>query len=172
MASVELDATFAEAARVSRANIREGDRCPICSSEAGEMIVAASTGSRGPWSQVPRTSWMLSSSRGATSTPWNCHGTSPAEGIRDFAAMIATVPPLIVMVISEMEASTNGIGFFILQSQRSFAIPEMWSGIILLGLLGYTVNAVFVLLERRLLRWHRGAMQSAIDQPAAGTQAA
>ena len=40
---------------------------------------------------------------------------------------------LILMVISEMVASTNGIGFFVLQSQRSFAIPEMWSGILLLG---------------------------------------
>jgi ABC-type nitrate/sulfonate/bicarbonate transport system permease component len=97
----------------------------------------------------------------------------PAASPRIFAGLrLALSLALILMVISEMEASTNGIGFFILQSQRSFAIPEMWSGIILLGLLGYTVNAVFVLLERRLLRWHRGAMQSAIDQPAAGTQAA
>ena len=45
------------------------------------------------------------------------------------------------MVISEMVASTNGIGYFILQSQRTFAIPEMWSGILLLGILGYALNA-------------------------------
>ena len=44
---------------------------------------------------------------------------------------------LILMVICEMVASTNGIGYFVLQSQRSFAIPEMWSGILLLGILGY-----------------------------------
>ena len=35
----------------------------------------------------------------------------------------------------------NGIGYFVLQSQRSFAIPEMWSGILLLGILGYVLNA-------------------------------
>ena len=64
---------------------------------------------------------------------------------------------LILMVISEMVASSNGIGYFVLQSQRSFAIPEMWSGIILLGILGYLFNAVFLLLERRALAWHRGA---------------
>ena len=64
---------------------------------------------------------------------------------------------LILMVISEMVASSNGIGYFVLQSQRSFAIPEMWSGIILLGILGYLFNAVFLLLERRTLAWHRGA---------------
>ena len=69
---------------------------------------------------------------------------------------------LILMVISEMVASTNGIGYFVLQSQRSFAIPEMWSGILLLGILGYVLNVIFVLVERRVLRWHRGARASAL----------
>jgi ABC-type nitrate/sulfonate/bicarbonate transport system permease component len=67
---------------------------------------------------------------------------------------------LILMVISEMVASTNGIGFFVLDAQRTFAIPEMWSGIILLGLLGYTLNALLMLVERRILRWHRGSRSS------------
>ena len=52
--------------------------------------------------------------------------------------------------------------FFVLQSQRSFAIPDMWSGILLLGLLGYASNAIFVTVERRILRWHRGAHSSAL----------
>ena len=65
------------------------------------------------------------------------------------------------MVISEMVASSNGIGYFILQSQRSFAITEMWSGILLLGLLGYLFNAVFTLVERRVLAWHFGARAGA-----------
>lgn len=69
---------------------------------------------------------------------------------------------LILMVISEMEASTNGIGFFVLQAQRSFAIADMWSGILLLGVLGYLFNTGFVALEGRLLRWHRGARASAL----------
>ena len=62
---------------------------------------------------------------------------------------------LIMMVVSEMVASTNGIGYFVVQSQRSFAIPEMWAGILLLGLLGYALNLLFVLCEARILRWHR-----------------
>lgn len=69
---------------------------------------------------------------------------------------------LILMVISEMVASTEGIGFFVLQSQRSFAIPEMWSGILLLGLLGYALNYAFVFAERHLLAWHRGARANAL----------
>lgn len=66
---------------------------------------------------------------------------------------------IIMMVVSEMIASTNGLGYFIIQSQRSFAIPEMWSGMILLGVLGYSLNALFGLWERRVLAWHRGARQ-------------
>jgi ABC-type nitrate/sulfonate/bicarbonate transport system permease component len=67
---------------------------------------------------------------------------------------------LILMVISEMVASTNGIGYFVLDAQRTFAIAGMWSGIILLGLLGYALNALLLLVERRFLRWHRGFRSS------------
>jgi ABC-type nitrate/sulfonate/bicarbonate transport system permease component len=33
----------------------------------------------------------------------------------------------------------------------------MWSGILLLGILGYTLNLLFTAVERRVLAWHRGA---------------
>ena len=87
----------------------------------------------------------------------------PAASPQIFAGMRTSLSlALILMVISEMVASTNGIGYFVLQSQRTFAIPEMWSGILLLGILGYTLNGAFVLIERRVLRWHRGARASAL----------
>jgi ABC-type nitrate/sulfonate/bicarbonate transport system permease component len=88
----------------------------------------------------------------------------PAATPQIFAGLRTSLSlALILMVISEMVASTNGIGYFVLQSQRTFAIPEMWSGIILLGLLGYLFNGVFVLIEKRVLRWHRGARASALS---------
>jgi ABC-type nitrate/sulfonate/bicarbonate transport system permease component len=87
----------------------------------------------------------------------------PAAAPQIFAGMRTALSlALILMVISEMVASTNGIGYFVLQSQRSFAIPEMWSGIVLLGILGYVLNLLFSLVERRVLRWHRGARASAL----------
>jgi ABC-type nitrate/sulfonate/bicarbonate transport system permease component len=90
--------------------------------------------------------------------------TLPAATPQIFAGMRTSLSlALILMVISEMVASTNGIGYFVLQSQRSFAIPEMWSGILLLGILGYVLNAIFLLVERRVLRWHRGARASALS---------
>jgi ABC-type nitrate/sulfonate/bicarbonate transport system permease component len=90
--------------------------------------------------------------------------TLPAAAPQIFAGMRLSLSlAVILMVISEMVASTNGIGFFVLQSQRSFAIPEMWSGILLLGILGYVLNLVFVIVERRVLAWHRGAKASALS---------
>jgi ABC-type nitrate/sulfonate/bicarbonate transport system permease component len=90
--------------------------------------------------------------------------TLPAASPQIFAGMRTSLSlALILMVISEMVASSNGIGYFVLQSQRSFAIPEMWSGILLLGILGYVLNAIFLLVERRALRWHRGARASALS---------
>jgi ABC-type nitrate/sulfonate/bicarbonate transport system permease component len=87
----------------------------------------------------------------------------PAAGPQIFAGMRTSLSlALIMMVISEMVASTNGIGYFVLESQRTFAIPEMWSGILLLGILGYALNFGFGLIERRVLRWHRGARVSAL----------
>jgi ABC-type nitrate/sulfonate/bicarbonate transport system permease component len=84
--------------------------------------------------------------------------TLPAAAPQIFAGMRTSLSlAVIMMVISEMVASTNGIGFFVLQSQRSFAIPEMWSGILLLGILGYALNLLFTVIERRVLAWHRGA---------------
>ncbi|MDG4767142.1 ABC transporter permease subunit [Solwaraspora sp. WMMD406] len=63
---------------------------------------------------------------------------------------------IILMVISEMFAASNGLGFTIVQFQRGFAIPEMWSGILLLGLLGFALSVVFRFVENRALAWYHG----------------
>lgn len=64
---------------------------------------------------------------------------------------------IILMVISEMFASRNGIGFTIIQFQRTFAIPEMWSGILLLGLIGVAFSLLMRILEMKVLHWYEGA---------------
>jgi ABC-type nitrate/sulfonate/bicarbonate transport system permease component len=67
---------------------------------------------------------------------------------------------IILMVISEMFASSSGLGFTVVQFQRGFAIPEMWSGIIVLGLLGFVLSLVFQAFESRALRWYHGLRRS------------
>jgi ABC-type nitrate/sulfonate/bicarbonate transport system, permease component len=63
---------------------------------------------------------------------------------------------LILMVISEMFASSSGLGFTIVLFQRQFQIPEMWSGILLLGLLGFLLSVLLRLIEGRVLAWYHG----------------
>lgn len=66
------------------------------------------------------------------------------------ALAIATV----VMVVTEMIGSPGGVGYFVLNTQRNFDLLGMWTGIIMLGLLGYFLNLAFRLAENRILRWH------------------
>lgn len=63
---------------------------------------------------------------------------------------------LILMVISEMFASSSGLGYQIVYFQRNFLIAEMWSGIVLLGLVGVLLAALFSVVEKRVLRWYHG----------------
>jgi ABC-type nitrate/sulfonate/bicarbonate transport system permease component len=60
---------------------------------------------------------------------------------------------LIVVVVAEMVAGSSGIGYFILDQQRTFRVPEMFAGIFTLGVLGYGANALFLLAETRILHW-------------------
>ncbi|HET6665795.1 MAG TPA: ABC transporter permease [Intrasporangium sp.] len=85
------------------------------------------------------------------------HLVLPGAGPQIFAgARQALSIGIILMVISEMFAASNGIGFTIVQFQRTFAIPQMWSGIILLGLIGVLLAFVFRAVEARALRWYIG----------------
>ncbi|GAA4075106.1 ABC transporter permease [Nonomuraea soli] len=64
---------------------------------------------------------------------------------------------IILMVISEMFASSSGLGFTIVLFQRGFQIAEMWSGIVLLGLIGWGLSLVFRMVEKRVLAWYHRA---------------
>jgi ABC-type nitrate/sulfonate/bicarbonate transport system permease component len=63
---------------------------------------------------------------------------------------------IILMVISEMFAAQSGLGFTVVQFQRGFQIPEMWSGVLLLGLLGVALSLLFRLVEHSVLGWYHG----------------
>jgi ABC-type nitrate/sulfonate/bicarbonate transport system permease component len=67
---------------------------------------------------------------------------------------------IILMVISEMFAASNGLGFLIVQDQRSFAVTEMWTGILLLGILGFVLASLMRIFERRVLYWYFGLRQA------------
>jgi ABC-type nitrate/sulfonate/bicarbonate transport system permease component len=64
---------------------------------------------------------------------------------------------LVMVVISEFVGEGEGLGHYIIFQQTQFSVPEMYSGILFLGLLGYALNRLFLVAERRVLAWHYGA---------------
>jgi ABC-type nitrate/sulfonate/bicarbonate transport system permease component len=61
---------------------------------------------------------------------------------------------LILAILGEMIVSNDGLGYFVLLSQRTFKVPEMYAGIFTLALFGYALNRIFLLIEASLVRWH------------------
>jgi ABC-type nitrate/sulfonate/bicarbonate transport system permease component len=80
----------------------------------------------------------------------------PAAGPQIFAgARTALAIAVIVMVVGETVGSTGGIGYFLLNAERNFAITSMWATIVALGIVGYLLNVLFRIVEAVALRWHR-----------------
>jgi ABC-type nitrate/sulfonate/bicarbonate transport system permease component len=75
---------------------------------------------------------------------------------------VALAQALLVGVVAEMFAARNGLGKFIRDSQEGFRVKEMWSGIIVIAIAAYLVNLLFVVIERRVLYWHRGWRASSL----------
>jgi len=85
----------------------------------------------------------------------------PASSSQIITGLRVSLPiMLILVVISEMVGSTDGIGYFVLDSQRRFNVAQMYAGMFTLALLGYTLNQLFNLLQRLLLPWQRGMLKS------------
>lgn len=76
----------------------------------------------------------------------------PSAGQQISGAACASLSvALMAMVISELIGASRGIGVVILVSQQSFRYAEMWSGMVLLAILGYLLNWAYLQIERPLL---------------------
>ncbi|MGO1769055.1 MAG: ABC transporter permease [Microbacterium sp.] len=92
-------------------------------------------------------------------TGWNRirYQVLPSASPQIMAGIRQSLPVgIILMVIGEMLYSTAGLGYSITQFQRQFAVAPMWSGILMLGLIGFAVSMIFKVVEGRVLRWYHG----------------
>jgi NitT/TauT family transport system permease protein len=62
----------------------------------------------------------------------------------------------IVVIVSEMIAVNNGLGFRILEAREYFWSDKIIAGMISIGLLGLAIDLAVTRLNNHLLRWHRG----------------
>ncbi len=80
----------------------------------------------------------------------------PAALPKIFAGLrISLALSLVLMVISELVGAANGIGHEFQVASHSFDLPQTWAWIVLLGILGNLLNALFLITERRVLAWDR-----------------
>lgn len=69
---------------------------------------------------------------------------------------IALSIALVMMVISELIAADNGLGFYILRNQRLFQTANVYAGVLTIGTIGLTLTLALLAVERSVLSWHRG----------------
>ena len=62
----------------------------------------------------------------------------------------------IVVIVSEMIAVNNGLGFRILEAREYFWSDKIVADMISIGLLGLAIDVAMSKLNNHLLRWHRG----------------
>ncbi|HQS01129.1 MULTISPECIES: ABC transporter permease [unclassified Polaromonas] len=60
---------------------------------------------------------------------------------------------LIVSVVAEMIAGSEGIGYYIMTMQYAMRPSDMYAAIFLLAAMGYGLNLALLAVERRLLHW-------------------
>jgi len=86
----------------------------------------------------------------------------PATLPKFFAGLrLAVSLSLVVMVVAELTGSTDGIGYQMSVAYDNYDMTTLWAGIVLLGILGYLLNALLTGVEHFVLAWHRGAQRLA-----------
>jgi ABC-type nitrate/sulfonate/bicarbonate transport system permease component len=67
---------------------------------------------------------------------------------------ISTAMSMLAIVGVEMLAADSGIGFLVIDAQRTFATARMFAGIIVISLLGFTFDRITRLIQSHILAWH------------------
>ena len=60
---------------------------------------------------------------------------------------------LVLVTTSEMVVSNDGLGYYVLDLQRSFQMAEMYAAVVALGLIGYLLNRIFLFVDARVMGW-------------------
>lgn len=61
---------------------------------------------------------------------------------------------LVIVIVAEMFiGSDNGLGHRIIDAQQVLNVKSMYAAILSAGMLGYALNALFLVVERRIIHW-------------------
>ncbi len=60
---------------------------------------------------------------------------------------------ILVLIAAEMMGAKAGLGYLIMYTQYNFQTPKMYAGIVVISLLGLSINALLLAVQRRFSRW-------------------
>jgi ABC-type nitrate/sulfonate/bicarbonate transport system permease component len=103
--------------------------------------------------------------------------TARTLGLRTFATLWEVVLPasspyiftgmrislgvaFVLVIVSEMLTGGGGLGYFILDTQRTYRVKETYVGILMIGILGYALNMLFLAVQWKVIGWHAEAARS------------
>jgi ABC-type nitrate/sulfonate/bicarbonate transport system permease component len=88
------------------------------------------------------------------------HVIFPAALPQVLTAMQVALPiAFIVVIVSEMLTSANGLGGSMIEGARLADSPRVFSNLIAIGVLGYTLLWILQVVRRRILVWHPEVLQ-------------
>jgi ABC-type nitrate/sulfonate/bicarbonate transport system permease component len=114
---------------------------------------------------------LLGAYAGVTSVPQTMRETAQTFGLTGWQTVREIVIPcaapnifvglrtslaisLIVATVAEMISGTGGIGYAMLQAEQALHIADLYAGIFTLAIVGYALNALFLVVDRLALHWH------------------
>jgi len=61
---------------------------------------------------------------------------------------------LVIVIVAEMFIGTEqGLGKRIIDAQQVLSVKDMYASILITGILGYALNVLFLLIEKRFIHW-------------------
>jgi len=73
-----------------------------------------------------------------------------------FAGLQIALPiSIIVIVLTEMIGDSRGLGYYIAVSGTRFAFQNVYAAILVIGVCGFVLDRVMLLLRRKLVHWER-----------------
>lgn len=73
------------------------------------------------------------------------------------SARYALTKSWLALVVVELLASSEGLGFLMVDSRQLYQMDVMLVAVAAIGLIGFLLDLALALVERRVLRWRRGA---------------
>ncbi len=80
----------------------------------------------------------------------------PAAAPNIFTGLRIAMPvALIIVIITEMIGTSDGLGYLIIYSRASFRYSAVFAGVVIIAIIGFVLDRLIVLIRNLLLHWEK-----------------